>query len=74
MGSMSIPREEYPGKTDAEIAEALAAKYGFVAVIRYKNSPSDTEYTTFAVCQTVEEIDRNLDIQYEPELIYRAPR
>lgn len=70
MSSMSIDRNEYPGKTDAEIAEILAKKYGFIAVIRYKNVRESTEFTDFGTCQTEEEIQRYLNTPYEPELVY----
>ena len=72
MGSMTIPRGDYPDKSDSEIAELLAEEYGFVAVIRYKNSASDTEYTTFAPCMSTDEIERYMQIEYDPEIIYRA--
>ena len=72
MSSIHIDREGHPGASDAEIAEALASQYGYVAVVRYKNSPAAQEFTNFGTCQTEDEIRAYLSSPHchDAELIY----
>jgi hypothetical protein len=72
MGSLSIDREANPGKSDAEIAKAIATKYGYIAVVRYKNSSTAHEFTNFGTCQTEDEIRGYLSSPYchAAEVVY----
>ena len=72
MGSVSIDRGEHRGKPDAEIAEGIARKHGYVAVVRYKNSADASEFTNFGTCQTEEEIRGYLSSPHchDAEIIY----
>ncbi len=72
MSSISIDRDKYPGKSDAEIAEEMAREYGFIAVVRYKNSADASEFTNFGTCQMEEEIEGYLSSPYchNSEIIY----
>jgi hypothetical protein len=58
MGSLDIQsvRSDFPGKSDAEAAKAMAAKYGYMAIVRYKNSGSASDFTNFGTCTTENEI------------------
>jgi tetratricopeptide (TPR) repeat protein len=75
MGSVSIEakRQEFPGKSDQEVAEALALKYGYVAIIRYKSHESGA-YSDFGCCLTDAEIQGYLSSPacYDPESLYDA--
>lgn len=57
MGSLSISylKESFPGKTDKEIAAALAEKEGYITVLRYKSLGAN-DFTDFAVCTLGEEV------------------
>ena len=72
MSSVGIDRDEYPGKSDAEIAEVIAKKYGYIVVVRYKNSAGAFEFTNFGTCQMEEEIHGYLSSPYchDAEIIY----
>lgn len=72
MGSQSIDREAHPGKSDTEIAAAIATKYGFIAVVRYKNSSTAREFTNFGTCQTEDELRGYLSSPYchHAEVVY----
>ena len=72
MRSQSIDREAYPGKSDAKIAEAIARKYGYVAVVRYKNSSTAQAFTNFGTCQTEDEIRGYLSSPHchDAEVVY----
>ena len=72
MGSQRIDREAQPGKSDAEIAAAIATKYGYIAVVRYKNSPTAGEFTNFGTCQTEDEIRGYLSSPncHDAEIVY----
>ena len=74
MSSLSIEtlRNECPGKTDNEAAELFAKKYGCVAIVRYKSSSSDSDYTNIGTCQMEEEIAGYLSSPYchDVEIIY----
>lgn len=58
MSSLNIQliRNDYPGKSDAEAAEAYAQKWGFIAIIRYKNSTSSSDFTNIGTCRMEDEI------------------
>ena len=75
MGSVSIEgkRQEFPGKSDREVAEALALKYGFVAVIRYKSNAAG-DYSDFGCCLTAAEVEGYLSSPHchDPEIVYDA--
>ena len=43
-------RKTFPGKTDSEIASALAAEFRYLVVVRYKSSPS-SDYDHFGCCK-----------------------
>lgn len=72
MSSISINRDQYPGKSDEEIAEAIAKKYGYIVIVRYKNSAGSPEFTNFGTCQTEDEIHGYLTSPYchDVEVIY----
>jgi len=72
MSSISIDRETHSGKSDAEIAEAIAAEYGYIAIVRYKNSANVNEFTNFGTCRTEEEIRGYLSSPYchDAEVVY----
>lgn len=72
MSSISIDRAGNPGKSDAEIAEAVAKEYGYIVVVRYKNSPGASEFTNFGMCRTEEKIQGYLNSPYchDAEIIY----
>jgi hypothetical protein len=65
-------RKDYPGKSDHEIAKALAVKYGYIAVVRYKNSRGRSEFTNLGVCNTEAEIQGYMTSPYchATEVIY----
>jgi hypothetical protein len=54
MSSINIEslRSCYPGKSDAEVAEAYAEKYGFIAIVRYKNSTTALGFADLGACTT----------------------
>jgi hypothetical protein len=58
MSSLNIQsiRSDYPGKSDAEAARAYAQKWGFIAIVRYKNSTSSSDFTNIGTCKTEDEI------------------
>lgn len=59
MASISISgvRENYPGKTDAEAAAAIASEdESIVIIVRYKLFP-DKDYSNFGLCYRAEEAD-----------------
>ena len=74
MGSRRIERlrKEYPGDSDTEIAQALAQKEGYIAIVRYKNSASAPDYTDFGACRMEEEIQGYLNSPYchDAEVVY----
>lgn len=74
MGSRTIDRAAHPGKTDALIAEEIAKKHGFVAVVRYKNSRDAPNFTDFGMCETDEEVRQYLHSPHchGAELVYDA--
>jgi ribosomal protein L40E len=49
-------REKYPGKSDTEAARAYAQEQGHIAIVRYKNSTSASDFTNIGTCQSEEEI------------------
>ncbi|MCP4396505.1 MAG: hypothetical protein GY801_04205 [bacterium] len=71
--SVEYKRKEFPGKSDSEVAEATALKYGFVTIVRYKNS-LDGDYTDFGCCINDRDINNYLNSSYchAPEIIYDA--
>lgn len=64
-------RLEFPGKTDEQIASALAHKYGYVAVVRYKSSAS-SDYDHFGCCKHDYEVEGYFNSPYchDTEAIY----
>jgi ribosomal protein S17E len=74
MGSLNIEsiRNDYPSKSDADAAKALAEKYGYIAIVRYKNSKSVSDFTNIGTCKTEAEIRGYLTSPYcnDAELIY----
>jgi len=76
MGSCDLEpiRKDYPGKTDQEIASTLAQKYGYIAVVRYKNSRGMTDFSNIGTCSTEADIRGYLTSPYchDAELIYDA--
>lgn len=74
MGSLNIQtmRIEYPGRSDAEAAKAFAQKHGYIAIVRYKNSSSASDFTDIGVCQMEDQIRGYLNSPYchNAEVIY----
>ncbi len=74
MGSLNIQRmrSEYPGKTDAEAGKAFAQKYGYIAIVRYKNSSSASDFTNIGTCRWEDEIRGYLNSPYchDTEILY----
>ena len=74
MGSVSISfmRGKYPGKSDAEAAKAYAQEYGYIAIIRYKNSESASDFTDIGTCDMEEKIHGYLRSPHchDAEIIY----
>jgi hypothetical protein len=73
MPSISIVavREQYPGKTDAEVAAELAEKEEYVVIVRYKLKPYGP-FTSFGLCWTYTEagdylLNQNL---HDVEVLY----
>jgi hypothetical protein len=73
MPSISIVavREQYPGKTDAEVAAELAEKGEYVVIVRYKLKPYGP-FTSFGLCWTYAEagdylLNQNL---HDVEVLY----
>ena len=66
MGSMNIRvlRGEWPGKTDAEAAKEYARQWNVYAIVAYKNSPDEPDFTDFATCNSGYDIDRYFDSQH----------
>jgi len=62
--SMVAVREQYPGKTDAEIAAKLAEKGQYVVIVRYKLK-ADGPFASFGLCWTYAEAD---DYLHNPNL------
>lgn len=58
MSSLGIEsiREDYPGKSDAEAAQAFAEKHGYIAIIRYKSSSEASDFSNIGTCDTEAEI------------------
>ena len=52
---IKIMRENYPGKSDAELARAYAQEYGYLAIVRYKSNGA-SDFTHVGVCRTKSEI------------------
>jgi hypothetical protein len=74
MGSRDMEsfRSDYPGKSDAEAAKALAEKYGYIAVVGYKRSTTDLDFSNIGTCTTEAEIRGYLTSPYckGVEIIY----
>lgn len=74
MGSLNIQsiRDEHPGKSDADAAKAYAQKWGFIAIVRYKNSSSASDFTNIGTCKMEDEIRGYLTSPYchSAEVIY----
>jgi hypothetical protein len=73
MSSLNIQtmRDEYPGKTDAEAAQAYAQKHGCIAIVRYK-SRGASDFTNIGTCTMESEIHGYLTSPYcnDAEVIY----
>ena len=76
MSSIDIKsvRSDFPGMPDGEAAKALAEKYNYIAVVRYKRSPDGAEFTNFGTCTTEAEMRGYLTSPYchDAEVIYDA--
>jgi len=74
MGSRAIDelRSERAGASDRDAARALAEKYGYMAIVRYKNSSSASDFTNIGTCTTESEIRGYLTSPYchAAEIIY----
>jgi len=74
MRSLNIEsmRKDYPGKSDAEAAKALAEKYGYMAIVRYKRSSGASDFSNVGSCNTEAEIRGYLTSPYcnDAEVIY----
>ena len=74
MGSLGLYnlRKEYQRKSDEEIARLLADKYGYVAVVRYKNSPDSSDFTNLGCCGTQDKLDGYFSSPYchNTEIVY----
>lgn len=74
MASLEIEtmRKDFPGKSDAEAAKAFAEKFSYIAIVRYKRSPTAADYTNVGVCRTEEEIRAYLNSPYcqDAEVIF----
>lgn len=74
MGSQNIEllRKDYPGKSDAEKAKALAEKYGYIAIVRYKSSSDATDFSNIGTCNTEADIRGYFTSPYckDAEVIY----
>lgn len=74
MSSLDIQtiREEYPGKGDVEAAKDFAQKHGYIAIVRYKNSTSASDFTDIGTCRMEDEIREYLSSPYchDAEVIY----
>jgi hypothetical protein len=57
MGSLNIDflRKRFLGKTDKEVAAALAAEDGYYVIVQYKSSAGG-DYNNFGCCMTDEEV------------------
>lgn len=70
---ISYKREEFPGLSDELVAQEMAQKYGYVAVVRFKEV-KDGPYTHFGCCLNDQKVRHYL---YDPDhhnahLIYDA--
>ncbi len=65
MSSLNIEsiREEFPGKSDEQIAEALAKKDHCLAVLRYKKKDA-RDFTKFALCWIADDINAYFESPY----------
>ena len=74
MPSITIPRDDHPGKSDAEIANALAADRYF-AVVRYKN-PGLPEFSNFGLCEIPQHLVGYLNSPHchEAEVVWERER
>ena len=74
MSSLRIDaqRARYPGMSDAEIAMTLAQEYGYIVVVRYKNSPQADDFTDFGTCQSEEKVHEYFRSSYchDVEIVY----
>ena len=64
-------REKFPGKSDWDIAAALAERYKYEAIVRYKHQSSST-YDHFGCCSSQDQAAGYLNNPNckDPELIY----
>ena len=74
MSSQNIEsiRSDYPGKSDTEATKAFAEEYGYIAIVRYKNSTTASDFTNIGTCKTEAEIRGYLTSPYchAAEVIY----
>ena len=71
--NIKLWRDRYPDKSDAEIAEAIAKMGdGVIAVVRYKNPPSASDFTRLGTCETDDEIQEYLNNPrfHDVEIVY----
>ena len=73
MSSVSIEnlKSEFPGKSESQAAAEYAQKWGFVAIVKYKNS-ANGDYTDIGCCSSENHVNEYLESPscHEPELIY----
>jgi hypothetical protein len=65
-------RDSHPGKADTEAAKAFAEESGYLAIVRYKNSKTSSDFTDIGACNTEAEIRGYLSSPYchNAEIIY----
>jgi hypothetical protein len=78
MPSVSIDsaRKRHPGKTDEEVAVALAEEGGYVIVVRYRLSP-DGPYSNLGLCRSYAEADDSYlfnESLYDVDVVYDRRR
>jgi uncharacterized protein (TIGR02145 family) len=73
MGSLSIEsmREDSPGKSDHEAAEAFARKHDYIVIVRYKVRGA-SDFTNIGACTSESEIEGYMTSPYcsDVEIIY----
>lgn len=57
-------RDDYPEKSDRDAAATLSRQYGYMAVVRYKNSKTASDFTNIGTCTSESEIRGYLSSPY----------
>jgi hypothetical protein len=70
---ISEERTRFPGKTDEQIASLLAQEFGYIVVVKYKNSPL-SDFENFGCCKEDYEVKGYLNSSFchGTEIIYDA--